>query len=297
MTAGELFNTLAQKAGFAADHPALKTLLSDPTLATVNVPDELVTGFDNNILSIDAAKNNHPEIRGKYQSDIYDGVDKLLYRSIEDAGFGEDEMTEIKSANKTTARIEAIISKLKAAKSKPGADKDGLNQKIAELHNELKVVKQEKEDAIKNSDNKIKDFQIKYAKHAAFGAYKTIYDELASEIKNTSMEAIIDKALQDKNARLTIDETGKLQIIGNDGSNVFGDNHIQLTPESFFNKSFAPILKVSSAAPTTAATQNRQQHAPATKAVDEKAEAIVSQISSHNESVLAAMTTGQPSLI
>ncbi len=62
--AGEIFNTLFQKAGLPADHAAVKAFLASAELANIQVPDELVTALDSGLLSIEAAKNNHPDRPG-----------------------------------------------------------------------------------------------------------------------------------------------------------------------------------------------------------------------------------------
>lgn len=60
---GELINNLAVKAGVAADDPKLKSLLAAPELLNIEVDDSIVTALDNGLLSIEAAKNDHPEIK------------------------------------------------------------------------------------------------------------------------------------------------------------------------------------------------------------------------------------------
>lgn len=301
-TLGELINSMALKAGVPADNEELKALLTAPELTTIKIPDELNSTIDKNLLSLEAANNNHPAIRAKYHSQFWDGIEKFLGRTIEDAGFTDQDMAEIKAAAKTGDRMEVIISKLKAAKGKPGADKEGLNAKIEQLNNELRLEKEAKVKILSETETKIKDAALKTVINSIYSKYKTMYDEIPGDsdgsIRTTTLDAIIQKNLKDKNARLTIDETGNLLLVGNDGSNVFGNNNVKLTPTSFLDQSFAPILKVSNSAGTNnAANQQRQQQTSPTKAADEKAEALVSQISSHNAKVIADMSAAPASLV
>ncbi len=287
-TIGELINNLTQKAGIAADDADLKALLASPELANIKVPDTLSAAIDSGLLSIDAAKNNHPDIKKKYFADAYDGMDKQLIALVANDTFDQADLDEIKAEKSTSKKAELIVSKLKAAKaSAKGADKDEINRQLAAAHEVARLAKAEVETVKQGYEGKIKDIQLKAAIKAVFGNYKTIYDELPAPVRAASMEAIIMQGLQDKNAELKTDEQGNLQLVSKDGSNVFGENHVQLTPQSFLDKTFAPILKVSGP-PKPAATQRPTQ--PIDVKISEGAEANAAFVKSHMDQVLADMS-------
>ena len=294
-TIGEVINNLAQKAGILADNADLKSLLSSPELATINVSDALVTTLDNGLLSIEAAKNNHPDVKKKYFADAYDGIDKQLMSLVATDTFDQADIEEIKNEKSTSKKQELIITKLKAAKATAkGADKDEINRQLTAAHEAARVAKEEVNNVRGEYEGKIKDIQLKAAIKAVFGNYKTIYDELPASVRMATMEAIISQGLQDKNAELKPDEHGNLQLVSKDGSNVFGDNHVQLTPQSFFDRTFAPILKVSGTQPPAAA-QNRPTNIIPIK--DDGTQAIVTSIGSHNDRVIAEMSKPKASLV
>lgn len=295
MLIGELINNLAQKAGVKSDSEELKSLLASPELANVKVPEELVSTIDKGLLSIEAAKNNHPDIKKKYFADAYDGMDKQLMALVANDTFDSADIDEIAAEKSTSKKAELIVSKLKSAKaSAKGADKEEINRQLAAAHEAARIAKSEVE-AVKNTyEGKIKDINKKAALKAVLSNYKTIYDDLPGNVKITSMEALINNALQDKNAELNVDDNGNLLLISKDGSNVFGSNHVQLTPASFLDQSFAPILKVSG--PQKPAAAQQQPNIPiATQA--KGSEATVSQISSHNAQVMADMATPRSSMM
>jgi hypothetical protein len=295
MLIGELINNLAQKAGVKSDSEELKSLLASPELANVKVPEELVSTIDKGLLSIEAAKNNHPDIKKKYFADAYDGMDKQLMALVANDTFDASDIDEIAAEKSTSKKAELIVSKLKAAKaSAKGADKEEINRQLAAAHEAARIAKSEVE-AVKNTyEGKIKDINKKAALKAVLSNYKTIYDDLPGNVKITSMEALINNALQDKNAELNVDDNGNLLLISKDGSNVFGSNHVQLTPASFLDQSFAPILKVSG--PQKPAATQQQPNIPiATQA--KGSEATVSQISSHNAQVMADMAAPRSSMM
>ena len=284
-TIGELFNNFALKAGVAADNPELKSLLANEALVSITVPDELGNVMDRGLLSIEAAKNNHPDIKKKYFADAWDGMDKQLLSLVENDTFDEADIAEIKAERSTTKKAELIVSKLKAARATAkGADKDEINRQIAAAHEAARKATEEKESLKNEYEGKIKDIHKTAAIKAVFGNYKTIYDELPGEIRVATMEAIINKALQDKNAELRADDNGNLQLIGKDGSNIFGSNHVQLTPQSFLDQSFAPILKVSGPPKPASTTRPIPTTTPAATG-----EANTGFLKSANDQILADM--------
>jgi hypothetical protein len=296
MQLGEFINSLAQKAGVKSDDENLKSLLASPQLADIKVTDELISYIDKGLLNIEAAKNNHPDIKKKYFADAYDGMDKQLLSLIESDTFDQADLDEIKSERSTSKKAELIVSKLKAAKSKAkGIDKDEINAQLAIAHAAAKASKDETI-AVKNDyENKIKGIYRDSAVLAAFANYKTIYDDLPGDIRKATMDAIINKSLQDKNAELQVNENGQLLLISKDGSNVFGSNHVQLTPQSFLDQSLAPILKVSGSPKPAVIQPAQRQQAAGTPPVNEDRNAGF--LKSHSDQVLADMAASSVSMM
>lgn len=288
-TIGELLNDLAIKAGVPSDNEDLKKLLSSPELATIKAPDELVQSIDRGLLSIDAAKNNHPDIKKKYFADAYDGMDKQLMALIANDTFDQADVDEIARERSTVKKQELIVSKLKASRANASnqKDKDAINDQLKQLHEQIRLKNEEVANVRKEADERIKNFRLKAELSKQLAGYKTIYDELPSDVKETTLEALINKALQDKSARLDVDDNGKITLIGQDGSNVFGGNHVQLTPQSFLDQTFAPILK-KSGTPTQPASPSNPT--PPNNSVDYG-------IKSHTEQVLADISKSRTSLV
>jgi len=159
-TIGELINNLTQKAGISADDADLKSLLASPELANIKVPDTLSAAIDSGLLSIDAAKNNHPDIKKKYFADAYDGMDKQLLALVANDTFDQADIDEIKAEKSTSKKAELIVTKLKAAKaSAKGADKDEINRQLAAAHETARLAKEEVQNVTKTYEGKIKDIQ------------------------------------------------------------------------------------------------------------------------------------------
>lgn len=283
---------MAQKAGIATDDAKLKSLLASPELANIQVDDTIVTALDNGLLSLEAAKNDHPEIKKVYTAKAYNGMDAHLITLLGTDTFEAADLEEIKNEKSTSKKYELVIAKLKAQKATAkGADKDEINRQLTAAHDAARLAKEEVTTVKNQYEQKLKDIQLQAAIKAVFGNYKTIYDEQDPTIRSVMLEAIIKKGLQDKKAQFKTDEHGNLQLVSEDGSsNVFGENHVLLTPTSFFDKTLAPHLKVNGGPPKGPNAPTPRQPINVTPTKDEQnLEATVSQIKSHADKVIADM--------
>lgn len=250
-TAADFLKELAIKAGVKIEDDAIKPLLAAPELANINIPDELVTGIDNGLLSIDAAMNNHPVIKGRYFSQAYDGLDKEIARFIDDHKIPDDIKAEIlaeKSSTKKAVLLAAKIKTLEEQKANSGkGEKDSLQQQINDLNAQLRAEKDKEQGIRAEYEGKLKDVKMGYTLGSLLGGYKTIYDDLDGEVKDITLKAIINKSLNADAAELTVDDSGQLVLRKKDGSNFFGEDNRLLTPKSYLDKIMSrdKILKVS----------------------------------------------------
>jgi hypothetical protein len=250
-TVADFLKELAIKAGVKIEDESIKPLLAAPELANINIPDELITGIDNGLLSLDAAKNNHSAIKGHYFSQAYDGLDKEIARFIDDHKLPDEIKNEIlseKSSTKKAVLLAAKIKSLEEQKANSGkGEKDTLQQQINDLNAQLRAEK-DKEAGIRSEyEGKLKDVKMGYTLGSLLGGYKTIYDELDGEVKDITLKAIINKSLNADAAEFTVDDAGQLVLRKKDGSNFFGEDNRLLTPKSYLDKIMSrdKILKVS----------------------------------------------------
>src|ERR1044071_4304051 len=160
-TAADFLKELAIKAGVKIEDEKIKPLLAAPELANINIPDELITGIDNGLLSLDAAKNNHSAIKGHYFSQAYDGLDKELTRFIEDNKLPDDIKNEILAEKSSTKRAVLLAAKIKDLEEKKASsgkgEKDSLQQQINELNNQLRTEKDKEAGIRAEYEKKLKD--------------------------------------------------------------------------------------------------------------------------------------------
>lgn len=259
-TAADFLKELAIKAGVKIDDETIKPLLAAPELANISIPDELITGIDNGLLSLDAAKNNHQAIKGHYFSQAYDGLDKEIARFIDDHKLPDEIKAEIlaeKSSTKKAVLLAAKIKALEEQKANSGrGEKDTLQQQINDLNAQLRAEKDKEAGIRAEYEGKLKAKDMSYALRNILGTYKTIYDELDGEVKDITLNALINKSLNADAAELTVDDSGQLVLRKKDGSNFFGEDNRLLTPKSYLDKIMSrdKILKV------TDQNQNQNQN-------------------------------------
>jgi len=238
----EFLKALIIKAGGNPEDEKLKTALAAITI-DADVNDEVINAIEQGLISIENAKNNHPDIKKHYTALALNGLDSELERLMEDERFDEATITELKGEKSSTKRAALIAKKIKeleAAKAGQGkAETKALNEKIAELNGELRKIKDNENNIKSEYEKKLRDKDKGYAMRNILSTYQTIYDKLDPETKNISINAILEKNLRSKGYQLDVDENGNLVIATKDGSTAFTDDHRPLTPKIFFDKVMA----------------------------------------------------------
>lgn len=242
-TVKEFLTILLNKAGVKTDDEAITAALATPELSSLQIPDALITPIDNGLLSISAAKNNHPEIGGHYKSQAYDGLDKELDRFIEDHKLPDEVKTLLKAEKSSTKRAVLLAAQIKDLEEKKASsgkgEKDTLQQEINRLNNELRTVK-DNEANIKNEHQKeIKMVRMNHSLGTLLGGYKTKFDELPANVKESTLKAIINGSLTADSAELSVDDAGQLILRKKDGTNFFGEDNRLLEPKTYLDKIFA----------------------------------------------------------
>lgn len=241
---------LARKAGYDITAAAVKPFFDG--LPDVDVPDEVKVGVDNNLISITDAKNNHPDIKNYYQKQSLDSVDKVLNDLLDEFEVDEATKTEILAERSTYKRVPTLTKKLielqtaKAAAT-GGKAKNDIQKEIDALHAAIAEEKKGRAADKKTYDDQLVGFKINSQISTLMNAHKTIHDEQDPEVKSMVINTIINKALQDNQAKFAFDETGKFTLLKNDGTNYYGENHQQITPAQFIEQTLAKTkqLKVS----------------------------------------------------
>ncbi len=249
MNVADFIIALSVKAGIDQEDEALKNLIQTKELSTIEMPEAVFNSIDNNVLSLESAKN-HSVLKKHYTAQALNGLDNELDK-IE---LPEEILEEAKKEKTTFTKVRFIINKLKEQKAAAPnkGDKDAYQKQIDELALALKTKEEEVGKAKTDYEKQMADFKLNTKLESVISGYKTILDELDPDVKNTSIRTLINKNLQDKNVEIVIDENGKLILQNKDEKTVYlGANHQPITFTGFVDSLLAQnkILKTTEQAP------------------------------------------------
>lgn len=242
---------LARKAGFDPASDAAKPFFD--AIPDTEVPEDVQKGVDNNLISIADAKNNHPILKNHYHKQALDGIDSTIMDLMAEMEVDEETKNLVlaeKSSFKRVPLLAKKIAELTAAKAGASTpDKKKIQDQIDQLHLQIKTEKEGRVADKKAFEDQVTGFKTKYKIDTLLSGHKTIHDDGDPEVKSTIINTLINKALQDNQAKFAFDETGNLTLIKNDGTNYYGENHQQITPAQFIEQTLAKTkqLKVSPA--------------------------------------------------
>lgn len=244
MILGDFLNNLAVKAGIKIDDADLKSLLSTPDLQKIQVPDNIASTIDSSLLSVDQAKNNHPAIAPHYKAQALNAVDVRLETIMNSAGLSQEVITELKGIKNTYERIDAITNKvIEATNAKAGAkggeDKSAIQKQLEETLEKLRDAEKDANSKVAAIEQQRKQDLINFQLQGLYSGKKTIYDELAANVKTMSLSNIINNSLQEKGAEFVIGADGVLTLQKKDGTTFIGANHSPVTPQQFIDDAFA----------------------------------------------------------
>ncbi len=239
MKLSDFISQQAVKAGIDVASETNKVFFDAAGALTVEIPDDLAKGIDNKFITLEAAKNNHPDIKGYYQKQTLDTIDKTNTESLKELGVPQDVIDQILAEQSTFKRSPLafkIIKDLeikKAQASKP--DQAAWQKQIDDLQAALRFEKDTTTRTIAEKAEFEKTMRKQYRLNSMFANSKTIYDNLDPEEKYSTLEVIINRQLQDHNAKLDLDDSGNLILRKKDGSNFFGENNQAVNPQQFID--------------------------------------------------------------
>ncbi|MBA3830069.1 MAG: hypothetical protein H0X33_14100 [Taibaiella sp.] len=242
-TMGSFIGELMKKAGVDPTLEIYKGFFTHPQLEAIEVTDEVLKAIDNNLISLAAAKNNHTDIKNHYTKQALDGIDKSLDDLMNELELDDATKNQVlveRSTYKKPAALIKVIKQLETAKATASApDKAAINKQLEELHAQIKVEKDNSVKAKNDYDRQLSEFKKEIKVSGLYANEKTVLDTLDPEARNTAINVLINKALQDNNAKITFDENNNLVLTKNDGTNYFGDNNQQVTPKQFVEQTLS----------------------------------------------------------
>lgn len=235
--------TQAQKAGIDINLPENKAYFD--ALPDVDVPETVVTGIDNSLISIQDAKNNHPDIKAHYFVQALNSVDSTLEDVMKGGDFADSDRAAVKNERSTYKRLELVLNKINQAadnkikNANPGSKAH--QQEIDALQTQLRDKTAAMEAAAAQHAADLLSYRIQTQKGILFakGAMPTIYDALPEDIRQSSLNHAADIELAKKGLKLGFDENGQAILQKADGSNYYGADNRIVSPQKFFESAFS----------------------------------------------------------
>jgi hypothetical protein len=247
----EFLQSLIKKSGVELTDEQT-AMLNNEALSAVEMPDEIVNGVNNSLISLKDAKNNHTDIRSYYHKQLYDAWDASLLSLMDDMEFPEADKNEVLVERNTNKRLPLLVKKARELENKKATanmpDKAAINKERDELNAKIRQEQEKYNKAISDFEEQRRQDRINAKKDALIMPYKTIFDDLDMDVRNSTIRNLIDKNLQDNNAHFSFDENGNFVLQKKDGTNFFGEGNQQEFPATFVEKILSrnKILKTTS---------------------------------------------------
>jgi hypothetical protein len=252
----DLLNSLASKCG-KQNEQAVIDILSRADLQNIDLADDVANAINNNLLTVDAAKNNLL-VKNHFNALALGSVDTEILNTIKKLELGEDFETEItglkntfEKQRKLADKLKESIDNLKASQGK-GDTKDiekytkqinDLNSKIAQLK-ESTVPKSELEKVQKESENSVRDFMV----HSKIAGLKFANENVGNDVNIAFANVLLNNALS-KSKAVIAKEGNDLKLKNADDQNLYflNEQNKNVSFDDFMNKVFADskILAVS----------------------------------------------------
>lgn len=223
---GELLNKLAIQSGIDANNEGLKALLSNPTVASYDIPEAIASSIQGNLLTVESAKNN-PILKNHFYALALNGLDTELDGLMTELGIDEavkGELLAEKSSTKRASLLTKKVKELEAAKAQAtGGKADKLQEQIDSLNQQILTERSkvtEVETNLKNQHKaEIKDLLLRNM----LGQYDYALP-VSMDANITTAMALFNSELNTKNGVLELDDNKNMVLKTKDGMKLFDNN-------------------------------------------------------------------------
>ncbi|MDR1221334.1 MAG: hypothetical protein LBL07_00440 [Tannerella sp.] len=252
----DLIISLATKCEKQND-PEITGILSRSDLQNIEIADTVANAINNNLLTVEAAKNNLT-VKNHFNALALSAVDKEILNAVKSLELGEDFETELSGIKNTyekqkklSEKIRESFDSLKAAQGK-GDNKDiekytkqinDLNVRYAQLK-ESTVSKTEYDKKIKENENSVRDFML----HSKISGLKFANQDVSQDDNVAFANVILNSRLSKAKAIIVKDGNELKLKRGDDPAlDYFDEQNKGVSFDDFMNKAFADakILAVS----------------------------------------------------
>lgn len=249
---GNFLSDLATRFGInISSVPAFESLAS----SDLNIPDEVATLFNVELMTMDAALNN-PRIKAKFRSDILDPVDTDIRNMINDFNLPTEARTEILGEPSTYKRVQLIAKKIRDVESQKATatssrDKNELESQLQNLQADLQRNLQQHQTELSSRETGWNTKFIDLLKNNIVSRKQLDTSKFPLDVMHDLATASIDKALSEKGVKFVIKNDKLALVQTQDETMDYVVNNTTITPESFIDSVLADkkLIAVSMPAP------------------------------------------------
>src|SRR5882672_1111231 len=151
MFVSEYVKNLIKKSGLNPEDEKFKDFFANPEMVKLEVPADILTGTDTQLISIAAAKDNYGPLKNHYTALAFNGTDTMIDQMLDELGLSDDDKNELKIEKNTNKRIQALVKKAQAAELKKAnadkPDKAAIQKTIDDLNKQIVQEKQKTTEA------------------------------------------------------------------------------------------------------------------------------------------------------
>lgn len=252
---GEFINEALIKAGVAPDNEYLKKILTNAELTKETIPDELVSQFNNSLITINDAKTNF-DLKSHFYGAALTPVEKELKNLMLAYELPDEDINELEGIKSTYSKIPALKAKLDIAIQKKaaaeGGDKNKHAQEIVRLNAELAAAtkkEQERIDQIRSDyENKMLDMHV--SNHLARYNYT---EALPSDVALMTAKNLFNQVSSTKKAKVKLVNDNLELVNADDESLPYMEANQVVAFKSFIDKIVADNKLLKTATPPPAA--------------------------------------------
>lgn len=259
MKFGEFLNTMAAKLGLQND-PQMVSLLSNATLAQMEIGDDFAGKMNAGLMSLEGAKSN-TEVKKHFDALALNGVDAKLLPLAQLYGVQTQFDTEKSTYKRVDILAEAVkakIAEIQAQAAKGDVTKDSevkrLNGELQNMQNRLTALTAEKDNEIAGLKATHEKAMLGSLIDFALTGKPYANDKVDAKTNVTIARALIDSALTSKGA-IIVNDNGTLKVRNANAPelDLLDEGNKPVTFAGFTDKVLADanLLKVSKATPQT----------------------------------------------
>lgn len=212
----EILKLMIERTGVSVTDATIKTILDNPVLATIEVDEAVSNKLLQEMLTLEAAKQN-PELVGYFRHSILGGLDAELERGMTKFELPDDAKAAIKAEKSSYARAILLADKVKElTEKKVGAgskDKTALDKEIEKLNGELATLKQSFETEKNNLLGGFAAKEVEWRRESVYSNFIPKMDKKYNPKVNLNIiKTTVTEALQ-KDGLKVVDKEGNLTLL------------------------------------------------------------------------------------